>query len=203
MSVHQKQPAAYNFENALKKLGAKRAFDILVKKNVNPELLKFWLRDIAAAPHKYGTRPNKRRRATQLAHAARSLADEIEEAMKSPPIFFYGNTTELDAQLQLERELPGRLREYANCWARLIDWKDRMSRKMPRGPQSPKTDRIAALLEIVKELTGAYQYREVADVLNAADEALGRSTAESQWDEVRLMQLQSRARRRMAKIQAR
>ena len=204
MSVQHKQPAVLNFENALQKFGAKRAFDILVKKKVGPELLKFWLRDIAAAPDKYGTRPNNRRRVTQLARNARSLADEIEHAEESPPILFTGSRAELDEMLALRIDLlPDRLRGYASYWERLAALEDRMSKKRPRGPQSPKTDRIAALLEIVKELTGAYHYREVADLINVMDKAFGKGKPGFEWTEVQLAQLQSRARDRMAKIQAR
>jgi hypothetical protein len=201
MSVHQEQPAALNFEKALRALGTKRAFDILVEKKVDPELLKFWLRDIAAAPDKYGSIPKNTRRATRLARTSRSLADEIEHATKSSPILFTGSSADLDAMLGLRIELlPDRLRGYASYWEKLVDWEKRMSRKRPRGPQSPKTDRIAALLEIVKELTGAYLYREVADLLNVMDRAFGRGEPGSEWTEVQLAQLQSRARRRMAKI---
>jgi hypothetical protein len=199
MSLGQKQ-SGLTVEKVLQMFGAKKAFDTLVRKKVDPNLLGYWLRDIAAAPDKYGKSDENKRRAAPLARYARSLADKIERAAKSPPISFTGRATELSAMLELQRRLPDCLREYATCWEKLIDFQNRMSRRRPRGPQSPRTDRIAALLEIVRECTGTYHYKEVADLLNVFDSAYRRNKGGTDWDERNLGQLQHRARNRMAKV---
>jgi len=199
MNPAQKQ-SRLTFEEVLLKFGVKRAFDTLVRKKVDPKLLKYWLRDIATAPVKYGIRMENKRRAAQLADSARSLANKIDRAAESPPMLVMGRATELNAMLELQRKLPERLREYASSWENLISWENRMSRRRPRGPQSPRTDRIAALLEIVRECTGAYHYPEVADLLNLMDMAFNRGKGGTHWDERNLGQLQHRARNRMAKV---
>jgi hypothetical protein len=199
MSFAEK-PSNLTSEDVFQMFGVKRAFDRLVREKVDPELLHHWLRDVANAPDKYAKRTENKRRAAQLARNARSLANEIGRAAASPPMSFMGAATDLNAMLELERRLPERLLEYAACWENLIDWEDRISRQRPRGPQNPRTDRIWALLEIVKECTGSYHYPEVADLLNVMDMAYHRGNRGTHWNETNLAQLQYRARNRMAKV---
>jgi hypothetical protein len=199
MSVGKEQ-SALTFELCLQKFGAKRAFDTLVKRKLDPKLLKFWLGYIASAPKKYGKRKENKRRADQLARSARSLANKIEHAAEAPPVFCMGTPTELLAMRALEQMLPEPLRKYAACWENVTSWENRVSRQRPRGVQSPRTERIAALLEIVKECTGSYHYPEVAALLNVMDMAFGRSRHGLDWNERKLAQLQYRARKRMAKV---
>ena len=195
----QKQ-SELTYEKVLQTFGVKRAFDTLVRKKVDPEFLKYWLHDIAIAPDKYGKRKDDKRKADQLVRSARNLATKIERAAKSPPMSFVGSRADLDAMLALRIELlPGRLRGYASYWEKLIDWENRTSRRRPRGPQSPRTDRIWALLEIIRECTGSYHYREVADLLNVMDMAYRRGKLDTHWDAENRSQLNYRARNRMAK----
>jgi hypothetical protein len=197
-SAAENQPGV-TFERSLIDHGAKSSFDTLVGKTLTPALLESMLRDIATAPDTYGTRREDKRKAAQLARYAKGLANEIEQAAEVPPVFFMGTPTELLAMRALEQMLPEPLRKYATCWENVISWENRISGRRPHGPQSPRTDRIAALLEIVNECTGTYHYREVADVLNVMESVLGRSDG-SHWNEENLTQLQYRARNRMAKV---
>jgi hypothetical protein len=190
------KPSNLTFEDALQTFGAKQAFNRLVNEKVDPELLKHWLRDIANAPEKYGKRTENKRKASQLAQNARSLATKIDRSAASPPMSFMGAATDLFVMLELQRRLPKSLREYAACWEKRIDWEE----QRPHGPQNPKTDRIWALLEIVKKCTGSYHYPEVADLLNVMDMACDQGNSGTHWDERNLGQLQHRARKRLAKI---
>jgi hypothetical protein len=198
MSPGKKQ-SALTYEKVLQTFGVKRAFDALVKRKVDPKALKFWLRYIASAPERYGKQKEDKGRAKRLARSAKSLANKIERARESPPMLFTGRATELSAMLELGHRLPKCLREYAACWENVISWENRMSRRRPRGVHSPRTDRIAALLEIVKQCAGSYHYPEVADLLNVIDMAFGRSEHGLHWTERNLAQLQYRARKQMAK----
>jgi hypothetical protein len=200
MSSADEKQTGLTFELSLQKFGAKRAFDTLVKGKVDPKLLEFWLRYIGSAPEKYGKRKADKRRAVQLARSAKSLANKIEHAAEAPPVFFMGTATELLAMRALEQMLPEPLRKYATCWENIISWEKRVSRRRSPGVQSPRTERIAALLEIVKERTRSYHYPEVADLLNVMDMAFGRSKHGLHWNERKLAQLQYRARKRMAKV---
>jgi hypothetical protein len=199
MSIPGKRQTGLTFEQGLERHGAKRSFDTLVGEKLNAALLESLLRDTATALDTYGTRREDKRKAARLARHAKSLANEIEQAGEAPPVFFMGTPTELMAMRALEQTLPEPLRKYAASWENVIAWENRISGRRPHGPQSPRTDRVAALLEIVNECTGTYHYREVADVLNVMDIVLGRSDG-SHWNEEQLTQLQYRARNRMAKV---
>jgi hypothetical protein len=169
------------FEERLKTSQVKKAFDTLVKDNVNPILLEHWLRTIAASRDKYVRRNEPRREVRRLAYRAKKLASEIERATQSPPILLMATSSEI----QLMLELPKVLREYAIVWTALLS--------LPRSRgASPRTEEIAALLEIVKSLAGRYHYREVADLLDVM--------TSTRWDELKLKQLHYRAKKRLNRV---
>src|ERR1700752_635613 len=87
--------------------------------------------------------------------------------------------------------VPRRLQEYAALWERLL------KRKRAGGNASPKSERIAALLEIVNNETGSPHYREVADLLNVMEEAVREQKSGLKWTESKLAELLYRSRRRM------
>jgi hypothetical protein len=191
------KPAPLTFETALETPGDKRAFNTLVKKKLDPRFLEYCLLDIATAPNKYGHQANDRRRAAQLVRDARNLADQIECASKSPPIPLMGSPFEIQALLAIQHQLPGMLRAYASNWDHILGFR-RVSRST--GPTSPRTDKIWALLDIVKQRTGRYHYQEIADLINAFDLAHHPNEAVRTLSVQDLTQLRIRGNRKMEKL---
>jgi hypothetical protein len=191
-----KNPAALTFETALQTLGVRRAFDTLVRKKIDRELLEYWLRNIADAPDKYGHEPNDKRRATQLVRHANRLADEIERARNAPPIPIRGRWSDFQSLPTLESTLPGMLRTYASCWDHICNWKGLVQ----TGPKSPRTDKIWVLLDIVKKCTRRYHYREIADLINVLDLALRPGKGDKPLTVEDLTQLQFRGNLKMKKL---
>ena len=178
------------FDEALIELSAKKSWDTLIREGVDPTLLRFWLRDIADSPDRYGRKSEDKRKALHLAQASRKLATEIERSVQTPPILFFGAPSDLQTMLSL----PKSLRAYASYWEKLL------SLRWPRGTTTPRTDRAAALLEIIKKRTGTYRYQEVADVLNAMDATSYGIDYKPRWDVSSLRQLIFRAGRRLKRI---
>jgi hypothetical protein len=192
------KPPPLTLETALETLGVKKAFTTLVRKKVDPHFLEYCLRDIATAPNKYGHKTDNKRRAAQLVRQARNLADQIECASKSSPIPIMGNYFEIQALPTLQHQLPGMLRAYASCWDHIHGWRVRISRGT--GPESPRTDKIWALLDIVKQRTGRYHYQEIADLINAFDRAHHPNEAVRTLSVQDLTQLRIRGNRKMEKL---
>ena len=192
------KPAPLTFETALETAGDKRAFNILVKKKINPQFLEYCLRDIATAPNKYGDQANDKRRAEQLVRQARNLADQIERASSSPPIPIAGIYFEIQDLPTLQARLPEMLRAYASCWEHIHGWRVKVSRST--GPSSPRTDKIWALLEIVKQRTRRYHYQEIADLINAFDLTYRPNEAVRTLSVQDLTQLRIRGNRKMEKL---
>jgi hypothetical protein len=192
------KPAPLTFETALKTPGDKRAFNTLVRKKIDPQFLEYCLRDIATAPNKYGNQANDKRRAVQLVRQARNLADQIQLASKSPPIPLMGSPFEIKALLVHQRELPEMLRAYASCWEHIHGRRLKVSRST--GPSSPRTDKIWALLDIVKQRTRRYHYQEIADLINAFDLAYRPNEAVRTLSAQYLTQLRLRGNRKMEKL---
>jgi hypothetical protein len=129
---------------------------------------------------------------------ARNLADQIECASKSSPIPIAGNYFEIQALPTLQHQLPGMLRAYASCWDHIHGWRVRISRGT--GPQSPRADKIWALLDIVKQRTGRYHYQEIADLINAFDLAHRPNEAVRILSVQYLTQLRIRGNRKREKL---
>ncbi len=198
MMSAEKENSELTVEKVLEAEAAKQAFDTLVRKKVDPELLKYWLREIATAPEKYAKGQESKTDAAQLVRNARSLANKIERARKSPPLLFRGRAMDLPLKpiARLEDELVESLRQYASYWESL------MSKPLGRGRVSPRTDRILVLLDIVKRRTGTCHYREIADLLNAMDKAYRSGTKGTIWDITNLGELQYHSKNRMKKLLA-
>jgi hypothetical protein len=192
------KPAPLTFETALETPGDKRAFDTLVSKKIDRQFLGYCLHDIATAPNKYGNRANDKRRAVQLVRQARNLADQIERASASPPIPIAGNYFEIQALPTVQAPLPEMLRAYATCWEHIHGWRLKVSHST--GPSSPRSDKIWALLDIVKQRTGRYHYQEIADLINAFDLAYRPNEAVRTLSAQDLTQLQSRGNRKTEKL---
>jgi hypothetical protein len=62
------------------------------------------------------------------------------------------------------QRLPRVLRSYADAWKKELAHPYRSAR-------SPRNENIVRLLGYVKDKTGKYRYEQVADILNATDEA--------------------------------
>ncbi|HEY2123507.1 MAG TPA: hypothetical protein VGH07_07920 [Chthoniobacterales bacterium] len=183
------------FERALRRLAVNNSWDTLVRglveEEVDPALLEFWLRDIIRSSDRLRSKNRDRRRASRLVKSAKKLAKELELAIKSPPLAFFGSSSDIQVMLSLPPSLPGNLIEYARVWEKLL------SIRWPTGTTSERTDKIWAMLGIINEVTSAYHYSEVADVLNAMDMAMNGAEAGQGWNAMSLKQLQYRARKRM------
>jgi len=177
------------FEQSLEDPEVKKALDALAQRKMDPERLKYWLREIETAADKYPASRDDRRKARQLASKAKSLAHAIERASETHPISLMATGPETWEMLAL----PGRLRMYANMW------ETNLSMPTVRGA-GPRSEQIVGLLHMVKWHTGTYHYSEVADLLNAMEVAVGRKGSGPRWDATSLKQLQYRARKRLKTI---
>lgn len=167
---------------------AKETFDRLVEEKLTQKLLEYWLCSIACLSDKARAKRFDRRRAASLVKKARKLATEIDRDFQFPAIPFIGLGTDLEEILTLPRIL----RTYASCI-------DKSLSMHGSGSISPRSEEIAALLEIIKEETGRYHYEEVTVLLNAVDAASGRGEDGPFWDVTNLKQRQYLARKRLAR----
>ena len=90
-------------------------------------------------------------------------------------------------------ELPANLRKYADLWENVLSWGG--------APEpSPRSMAISGLLDVVKWGTGRYHYKEIAELLAAADLAYGRTGQDIRWDVTNLKQLQYRSHKRREEL---
>lgn len=172
----------------LKQPDARSTFDKLVEDKLDERLLEYWLRYIAGSSDTTKARRFERRKVSSLVKKVRKLATEIEQESQTPAIPFIGRGPDIERIVAL----PKRLRTYADSLETSLSI--RVS-----GNVSSRSEGIAALLEIVKEVTGRYHYEEVAVLLNAVDIASGRGEDGPLWDVTNLKQRQYLARKRLSK----
>ncbi len=168
---------------------ARRTFDRLVVENkLDERFLEYWLCYIAGSSDTTKARRVDRRRVSSLAMKARKLATEIERASQSPAIPFIGSGSDVERIVAL----PKNLRAYADCLETSVSMCVSCN-------VSSRSEGIATLLEIVKEVTGRYHYEELTVLLNAVDIASGRGEHGPLWDVTNLKQRQYLARKRLAR----
>jgi len=183
----QKAKRELTFEQSLETLGVKRSFDALVREGIDPKILEGMLSVISSSPNKYTPSSSNRRMARLLPGKVERLAKAIERANQSLPILLIRDRSLLASMQRLPKEL----RTYASFWEKFV------AVPLPHAA-SPRTEMIAALLELVKYYTRKYHYAEVADLLNVTEESFRKGNV--RWNEGSLKQLHHRAKKRAQKL---
>jgi hypothetical protein len=123
----------------------------------------------------------------QLSEKCVKLARDIEHANKHWPF----QTRMMYSDFEEWTKLPRVLRSYAD------KWKEELANPY-RAPRSPRNENIVRLLRYVKDKTGSYRYKHVADLLNATDAAYEWTTSNGypRWNAENLKSINFQAKKK-------